>query len=194
MRWPTSPTPSRRRSNCLNPATSCLPSSASSCGHPADRHAVRLHHARLPDQLLPLLEAGAREQGEMAGLQFVRRESTEALATSSPRSRACRTLHHPRRAAALHIAADRSDRTYTIKKPRMWWNNPERGSGASCISTSSKDSNAETEDGEEGVRYGFKFLKNPRTSRASLVRGRQDPPVRRRGRLLRLSRHLETIA
>jgi len=51
--------------------------------------------------------------------------------------------------------------TYTIKKPRMWWNNPDAWERRKLYLDLLKDPSADTEDGEEGVRYGFRFLKDP---------------------------------
>lgn len=51
--------------------------------------------------------------------------------------------------------------SYTIKKPRMWWNNPDAWERRKLYLNLLKDPNADVEDGEEGVRYGFKFVKAP---------------------------------
>jgi len=52
--------------------------------------------------------------------------------------------------------------SYTIKKPRMWWNNPDAWERRKLYINLLKDPSAETEDGEEGVRYGLRFLKAPK--------------------------------
>ena len=51
--------------------------------------------------------------------------------------------------------------TYTIKKPNMWWNNPQAWERRKLYLDLLKDASAEAEDGEEGIRYGFEFLKDP---------------------------------
>src|SRR5450830_804368 len=52
--------------------------------------------------------------------------------------------------------------SYTIKKPRMWWNNPDAWERRKLYINLLKDPAADTEDGEEGIRYGLKFLKAPK--------------------------------
>ena len=54
--------------------------------------------------------------------------------------------------------------SFTVKKPRMWWDNPDAWVKQRLYLDLFQDPKGDPADGESGVRYGFRFMAAPKTA------------------------------
>ncbi len=54
--------------------------------------------------------------------------------------------------------------SFTVKKPRMWWDNPDACLKQRLYLDLFQDPKGDPADGESGVRYGFRFMAAPKTA------------------------------